>query len=290
MKPTPKGEHSSAVIDHAQVDKTEPRGEPCATLIPGEKLWEIFRLKYGDPATYGWGPRMRSRVRHFTPDDYYEALVDRLVAPGCAWIDVGCGRDIFPDNEPLAARLAARCQILVGVDPDNNLDENPYVQERAKTTIDRFRTTRTFDLVTLRMVAEHINDPDSAVASLARLTRLGGKVIIFTVNKWSPASLAAKIIPFRWHHAIKRLLWRSAEQDTFPVSYRMNTRKSLRRAFEARGFRETSFAYLDDCRTFGRFRVPHYLELSLWKLLRRFGLRYPENCLLGIYEREDVEV
>src|SRR5947208_2800014 len=82
-----------------------------------------------------------------------------------------------------------------------------------------------------------------------RPARPGGKVVAYTVNRWSPVSLAAKAIPFGLHHAFKRALWRTEERDTFPVAYRMNTRGALRRAFGAHGFREAGFAYLDDCRT-----------------------------------------
>lgn len=279
----------SPAVEVPEAGMPAPGGEAASLAISSGALREVFRLKYGDPATYGWGPRLRLRFGYFTPDDYYEAIIAGLVGDGCSWIDVGCGRDIFPNNRPLAARLAALCPDLVGVDPDDNVDENPHVKERAKVVIDDFRSDRTFDLVTLRMVAEHVADPDAAVASLARLTRPGGTVVIYTVNKWSPVSLAAKAVPFGLHHAIKRVLWKTEERDTFPVAYQMNTRKVLRRVFEAHGFREASFAYLDDCRTFGRFRVPHALELSLWRVFRRLKMRYPENCLLGVYERAGAD-
>jgi hypothetical protein len=92
-------------------------------------------------------------------------------------------------------------------------------------------------------------------------------------------------VPFRLHHLPKRFLWHSAEKDTFPVAYLMNTRRALCQVFERHGFREAGFAYLDDCRTFGRFRVMQILELALWRFLHALGMRYPENCLLGVYER-----
>jgi SAM-dependent methyltransferase len=268
-------------------------GTPWARSMGSEPTWgdleEVFLLKHGDPATFGWGPRMRRRFGYFTPDEVYEALVGRLVEPESSWLDVGCGREIFPNNRPLAGRLAARCRVLVGVDPDDNLDANPHVHERAKTTIDDYRSGHRFDLVTLRMVAEHITDPETALTSLARLTRPGGKVVVYTVNRWSPVALAAKAIPFGLHHAIKRVLWRTEERDTFPVAYRMNTRRALRGLFERHGFREASFGYLDDCRTFGRFRLLNHLELIAWRLLHVLRLRYPENCLLGVYERTFAE-
>ncbi len=135
------------------------------------------------------------------------------------------------------------------------------------------------------MVAEHITDPEVAVSSLARLTRPGGRLVIYTINKFSPVSIASMIIPHRLHHSIKRLLWNTEERDTFPVAYRMNTKKTLVGLFESHGFRLLQFAHLVDCRVLGRFRFLHFLELSFWRLCRSVGLSYPENCLLAVFER-----
>lgn len=250
------------------------------------QLLELVRRKHdGDASRFGWATRMRLRFRYFTPEEIYQVTIDRLIAQGSAWLDVGCGRHVFPGNPELARSLADRCSIMVGVDPDPTIDDNPFVHHRVRSTINEFRTDRTFDVVTLRMVAEHITDPESATAALARLTNPGGKVVIYTVNRWSPVSLIAKVVPTRLHHPIKHLVWKTEEQDTFPVAYRMNTRERLRRLFEGHGFREASFAYLDDCRTFGNTRPLLYLELLARRGFNTFGLHYPENCLLGIYER-----
>ena len=106
------------------------RSEDPSIAPPSEAaLREIFRLKYGDPAT-GWGPQMRMRAGYFNPDDHYEALVAGLVRPQTVWLDVGCGRDIFPSNRALARLLADRCRRLVGFDPDVTIEENPFIHER----------------------------------------------------------------------------------------------------------------------------------------------------------------
>src|SRR5262245_58303733 len=154
-------------------------------------LEEVFRLKYGGPPVLGWGPRLRRRFGYFTPDEFYEAVVARHVTPDCTWLDAGCGRDVFPDNRPLARLLADRCRLLVGVDADATLDENVFVHQRVRSTLEEFQTDRRFALVTLRMVAEHVRRPGPAVAALARLARPGGKVVVYTVNRWAPAALAA---------------------------------------------------------------------------------------------------
>jgi SAM-dependent methyltransferase len=249
-------------------------------------LAKIFQNKYGvNPAAMGWGPRIRSRFGHFTPDDYYEATVSRLVTSGCAWLDVGSGRHIFPSNRRLAEMLAQRCGVLVGVDPDETISENQVVHQRVRSRIEDFQSERTFDVVTLRMAAEHVTDPEGAVAALTRLTGPGGRVVVYTINRWSPVPMITWLVPFRLHHLPKRVLWHSAPKDTFPVAYRMNTRRTLREVFGRYGFREAEFGYLDDCRTFGRFWGMQIIELCVWRCLHSLGITYPENCLLGVYER-----
>jgi len=254
--------------------------------ITPQDLQTVFATKYGaPPLAVGWGPRIRSKFGYFTPDEHYEAVVSRLVGPGCTWLDVGCGRNVFVNNRALAKNLASRCRLLVGVDPDDTIDENDVVHERVKQPIETFRTERTFDLVTLRMVAEHVTDPEGTVATLARLTKPGSRVVIYTINRWSPVPIVTWLTPFQLHHLPKRLLWGTEPKDTFPVAYRINTRRALRRVFGAGGFRESEFGYLDDCRTLARFRATLIAELSLWRCLRALGLRYPEQCLLGVYQR-----
>jgi hypothetical protein len=142
-----------------------------------------------------------------------------------------------------------------------------------------------FDLVTLRMVAEHVENPPEFARSLARCVASGSQVVVYTVNRFSPVPLITSLVPFKFHNPAKRVLWGTEEKDTFPTFFRMNTRRRLRKVLEAVGFREVFFVYLDDCRTTGRFRSLQQLELALWRTMRGMGLRYPENCLLGVYRK-----
>jgi len=251
---------------------------------PEAGIAHVLALKYGDPPT-GWGPLLRQRLGYRTPDDLYEATVAQLVAPGSSWADIGCGHELFPSNKLLARELADRVKLLVGVDPDETLEENPYVHRKVRALLTDFRPEQPFDLVTLRMVAEHIPAPEAAAAALAAMVKPGGTVLIYTVNLWAPVSLVAKCVPFGLHHPIKKLLWKTDEKDTFPTYFRMNTRKRLAQLLAAHGLHETSFRYLDDCRTLQRFKLLNRVELTTWRLLRALGLHYPETCLLGTYRR-----
>jgi hypothetical protein len=254
--------------------------------MQSDELQKLFRIKYGEVSETGWRPRLRHYFHYFTPDDCYEAVVAQAVNTHTRWLDVGCGRELFPNNKPLARLLADRCRLLVGLDPDETVHDNPYIHAQVKSTLQEYHTRQMFDLITLRMVAEHITEPHTAIPALTRLTRPGGRVIVYTVFKWSPISLLSRFIPFALHHPCKRLLWQTEVQDTFPVVYQMNTRRSLARLFTAAGFCERAFYYLDDCRTFARFRCLNFLELLLYKGLQTFRVHYPEVCLLGVYERQ----
>jgi 2-polyprenyl-3-methyl-5-hydroxy-6-metoxy-1,4-benzoquinol methylase len=256
-------------------------------MVTQEHLREVFARKYTDGM--GWGPAQRLKFGYFNPDDKYEATVDSLVTPDTEWLDVGCGRDIFPSNFALAKVLSKRCKLLVGLDPSENIDENPLLHERFRGFLEDYQTGRRFDLITLRMVAEHIANPDSAAAALSRLCKPGGKVVIYTVYKWSPVTIISAAAPFQLHHKVKKVIWQTEEKDTFPTEYRMNTRQALRKLFARAGFGEFTFAYLDDCRSLARWKWTNFLELSFWKVLNFLGLHYPEVCLLGLYQKAVVQ-
>lgn len=248
-------------------------------------LAKVFAQKYGEASALGWGPAMRQRFAYYNPDDHYEATVCDLVTRSTRWLDVGCGRELFPSNRPLAAELAGRCQRLVGVDPDATLDENPFVHDRVRAPFEAYDGGRAFDLVTLRMVAEHVAEPASVAAAIARALAPGGLAVIYTVDGWSPMPLLTRVTPMGLRHVVKRWLWHTEKKDTFPTAFKMNSRRRLAELMRAVGMTEASFAWLDDCRTFGRFRVLQWGELSVRAGLRKLGFRYPERCLLGVYRR-----
>ena len=256
-------------------------------LVPPshQELVETFKQKYGDISDLGWSPALRWKFNYFNPDDVYEALMAKIVTGTTRWLDVGCGRNIFPSNHQLSRILADRCQLLVGVDPDATLEDNPYVHEKFLGTMEKFEDTRQFDLVTMRMVAEHVSDPDQLMESLTKVTAPGGIVIIYTVYKYSPVPLITNLVPFKLHNPVKKILWGTEPEDTFPTCFKMNTRNTLGAIFSGRGFKERLFLCPDDCRTFSGFRPLAYAELLLCKLLNRFSLRYPEFCLIGAYEK-----
>lgn len=253
------------------------------------QLKRLFVQKHGQPETTGWAPRRRYRFEYYLPADIYEWVVDSQVTKGCVWLDVGGGRSIFPENPELAKTLVSRASRVVAVDPSENVHDNPFVHERVASTLEEYQPSDRFDLATMRMVVEHVSDPPAFAGALSRLVRPDGRVVVFTVNRWSPISLMSRALSFKLHHPIKRFFWGGEEEDTFPVHYRMNTRGTLRSLFEDAGFVEEQFLVADDLSLFGQFRWLNYMELLTWRALKGVGLHYPENCLLGVYRKRSDE-
>jgi hypothetical protein len=209
-----------------------------------------------------------------------------IVTEKTTWLDVGCGRNIFPSNHNLSKLLADRAELLVGVDPDETLNDNPYVHEKVLGTMEDFQDSRKFNLITLRMVAEHVARPEQLMESLVNVTTSNALVLIYTVYKYSPVPFVTNLVPFKLHNPVKKVLWNTEPEDTFPTCFKMNTRETLRKLFADSNFSERLFMQLDDCRTFSAFKPLAYTELAIQKGMKRFGLHYPEYCLLGVYQKQ----
>ena len=248
-------------------------------------LETVFRDKYGSEERLGWGPRQRRALGYHTPDEWYEALISAQVGEDTTWLDVGCGHSLFPRNSVTAKRLSLRCRRLVGVDPSDNIAANRFVHEGVRMRIEEFQAEAAFDLITMRMAAEHIFDPRRAVIAIGRAAKPRATLVIYTVDRYALLSIAWSLIPNRLHWPVRRWIWGGEKRDTHPTAYRMNTRRTLAKLLEPAGFVERSFAHLADCRATARWRRAQILELRLWQVLDHLGLPYPERCILGVYER-----
>jgi 2-polyprenyl-3-methyl-5-hydroxy-6-metoxy-1,4-benzoquinol methylase len=269
----------------AAFERITPVSRSTSLALHAEDIDAMYEGKFGVKEKVGWHPRLCREMNYYSPDIYYEALVAKLVFPGCRWLDVGCGRDVFPNNPDLARFLSDRAGFLYGIDPDDNVKSNEFVDDYFHGSAEECTAEGDFDVATLRMVAEHIDNPEAAMMSIGRMLAPGGVVVIYTPYKWAPMSILAKLSPMAVHNFFKRILWATEERDTFPVRYRMNTRHALQDLLVRLGYVEVLFEYLEDCRTFAASPLLVRSEIALKNALNKFNLRYPEACLLAVYRK-----
>ena len=268
------------------MSSTKAAERPRAIVPTAAELDAIWAEKYGPLETMGSVPRSRQRAGYYLPSDVYETIVARQVFDGAMWLDVGGGHSVFPENHLLSKTLAARAGRLVAVDPSDNVHRNPFAHDRVQAMLEDYKTPQTFDLATMRMVVEHVSNPEAFVGALSRLLKPGAAAVVFTVSLWSPVTVLSRVLPFGLHHKIKDVVWGGDEADTFPVSYKMNTRRTLRALFEKAGFTEELFMRRADLSVFGGVRGLRAVEFAAWRTFNRLGLPYPEACLLAVYRKQ----
>jgi SAM-dependent methyltransferase len=174
----------------------------------------------------------RARYRAMRPGwrtsgDQLEALVRSRLTPESRVLDLGCGRggvvELFwkdvklaagldPDSPSLAERSAGM-PIIRGVG-----EQLPFAGE-------------SFDLIVSVWVLEHLPEPDPVFREVRRVLRPGGHFVFLTPNLLNPLLLLnrlGKALPQLQRRLVPRLYGRH-EADTFPVQYRANTVRALRR-------------------------------------------------------------
>jgi SAM-dependent methyltransferase len=162
--------------------------------------------------------------------DYREVL-DRMIEPGCRWLDVGCGCTILPEwvqgSIAFQRDLISRCEHAHGCDP---VDDRPHKAGLKKYVGDCSLlpySSAFFDVVTANMVAEHVENPMLFACEVHRVLAPGGKFIFHTPNYWNPAVLTASLLPNRLVRRVASYLDGRPHEDIFPTYYRMNTRGAI---------------------------------------------------------------
>lgn len=234
----------------------------------------------------------RYHPRYESPKRSYERLLDEVVAPGCAWLDLGCGRHISANRE-LDRTLVARAGLVVGCDLDPHLKRHETISHLVLANAERLPFARSaFDLVTCSMVAEHLEHPQTVFAEVARILRPGGKFVIFTPNKWNYAMLLSRLTPHAFHLWYKRFTfylnrgeWRDFEDDVFPTYYRANSAQLLRKLARETGFLVARLDHLALAHSFGFVRPLYIASLLYERFIDRLGFDGLKADLLAVLEK-----
>jgi SAM-dependent methyltransferase len=181
-----------------------------------------------------------TRFGGFTDFDGTLAFYNRvraLVTKKATVLDVGCGRGSWLEDECEYRRevrwLQGRCSQVIGIDVAETGAQNPALDEFRRIENDHWPVTDcSVDVSIADCVLEHVLDPDSFFAEIARVLRPGGVICIRTVNRRAYVALAARLIPERFVGTLLgRLQDNRKPEDVFPAVYRCNTTHALRRMF-----------------------------------------------------------
>lgn len=169
----------------------------------------------------------------------YASLVSEHLSTDTVWLDAGCGSRLLEnDMDPLEDWLAAHCKSIFGMDLAATSNRSIKALVRGSLYHIPF-PDNSLDLITCRMVVEHLDRPADAFRELARCLRPGGALVVMTPNLLNYAIfgnlVATKVMPEKLRLRIVHESDSRADEDIFPVRYKANSMRRLVHLFSACG-------------------------------------------------------
>ncbi len=149
-------------------------------------------------------------------------------------LDVGCGRAEYKDD-PIPYRkdlrtLRGHCRSVIGIDVDPAGETNPFIDTFHQINGSGWPLADgSIDLCLCDWVVEHLTEPSVLFAEAARVLRPKGALCIRTMNKFSYAGVAARVVPNRLHAKLLAFSQKTRKhEDIFPTLYRCNSIRALK--------------------------------------------------------------
>jgi ubiquinone/menaquinone biosynthesis C-methylase UbiE len=84
-----------------------------------------------------------------------------------------------------------------------------------------------YDIILLRFVVEHIEQPKQALTEFFRVLKPEGKILIMTTNLISPIIFLPKLLPYSLRRKLIQKLFAAGEDDLFPTFHYLNTKRAF---------------------------------------------------------------
>jgi ubiquinone/menaquinone biosynthesis C-methylase UbiE len=206
----------------------------------------------------------------------YEEELVRCVEPRMRWLDLGCGHAILQSwRHEVEKQLVANCKFLAGLDYDlPSLRAHKTIKNLVRGGIGKLPfKDRTFDLVTMNMVVEHLDDPASQFREIYRVLAPGGLCIFHTPNGRCVGTIAARFVPQWLKNKIVYVLEGRESGDIFPAFYRANTERQVKELAGSTGFSVRTLRIVLTDAIFAMIPPLALLELIWIRLLMAKSLR-----------------
>ncbi len=185
--------------------------------------------------------------------------VNSLLDSSFVALDVGCGRGTY-NEDPVSLRrnlriLKGKVARVIGIDVDPSAQANSFLDEFHLIQADCWPVeSNSIDLIVCDNVLEHILDPNQLFSEIRRVLKDGGYLCIRTPNRWSYVTIAATLIPNKYHSRVLSVVQSGRkEEDVFPTVYKCNSIRKLKNIMTKSGM---------DCAVYGYEAEPSYCAFS----------------------------
>lgn len=207
-------------------------------------------------------------TRHDGTVEFY-SRISGLIHPDMTVLDYGAGRGqpLSDSSAPFRQQISVlkgRVKHIVGVDIDEAVRENPYMDEVQVIELNGKLPFEdcTFDLIYADWVLEHVATPELFEAEAFRVLKPGGWFCARTPNRWGITGLATNLVPNSLHVRILAKLQPGREaRDVFPTTYLLNSRGRLRRHFRPARWDDFSYIYSSEPAYFLRSKIASRLAM-----------------------------
>ncbi len=240
------------------------------------KAWKWFDRYIGR----GSYPLIRRWLAPYQKYSYYvhAEWVKRLVGPETRWLDAGCGHQSLESRLQTEERkIVDSAQLAVGCDGVwSSVSRHRSLRNLVTCDVSALPfADRSFNVVTLNMVAEHLQEPEAVMTEVVRVLEDGGVLLIHTPNATGYSvrlnQLTWQVVPRRVVYALIRFLEHREPEDVFPTFYRANTRKRIYDLVSSCSMEEQEFQFVEGRPCFYFLAPISALEILVCRFLRLLG-------------------
>jgi ubiquinone/menaquinone biosynthesis C-methylase UbiE len=222
----------------------------------------------------------RLRVRFYNSDpqwvngtDKFARMVRQHLRPEMRILNLGAG----PGRSSL--HFDKQVRTVVGIDPDESIASHPRLSHKVRGVAEALPfCDRSFDLIYLDWVVEHLPSPDAMANEALRILKDGGRLLFRTGNLYHYSYGIASLTPHAFHEYLVGALVGEGEAHSYPTFYRMNTAAKVRQTMKRAGFVEEQLTMMEpDPAYVGMNRATFLTGVAYERMVNRFevlqGLR-----------------